>query len=44
MPSGLMRGLVVRFDVGYLADQVFFQPYPEELIELLDSGKGRDVR
>lgn len=44
VPSGLMRALVVRFDIGYLADQVFFQPYPEELIELLDSGKGRDVR
>jgi uncharacterized protein YbgA (DUF1722 family)/uncharacterized protein YbbK (DUF523 family) len=42
--SGLMRALIVRFDVAYLADQVFFEPFPEGLVEVLDSGKGRDLR
>jgi uncharacterized protein YbgA (DUF1722 family) len=41
--SGLMRSLIVRFDVAYLSDQVFFQPYPKELMDVLDSGKGRSV-
>jgi uncharacterized protein YbgA (DUF1722 family) len=39
-----MRSLVVRFDIVYLSDQVFFQPFPEGLMHVLDSGKGRDVR
>lgn len=39
----LLRSWVERFDVPYLADQVFFQPYPVELVSLLDSGKGRAV-
>ena len=42
--SSVMRALVVRFDVAYLSDQVFFQPFPESLMHVLDSGKGRDVR
>jgi len=37
----LLRSWILRFDVGYLADQVYFQPYPEDLVQVLDSGKGR---
>lgn len=43
VPSSLMRSWIVRFEVPYLADQVFFEPYPRELTDELDSGKGRDV-
>lgn len=43
-PLRLMQSLMVRFDVAYLADQVLFEPFPETLVEVLDSGKGRDVR
>jgi uncharacterized protein YbgA (DUF1722 family)/uncharacterized protein YbbK (DUF523 family) len=43
-PLRLMQSLMVRFDVAYLADQVLFEPFPEALVEVLDSGKGRDVR
>jgi uncharacterized protein YbgA (DUF1722 family)/uncharacterized protein YbbK (DUF523 family) len=34
---------LARFDVPYLAQQTFFEPYPEELVEITDSGKGRDL-
>lgn len=37
----LLRSWAERFDVAYLADQVLFEPYPEALVSLLDSGKGR---
>ena len=43
-PVSLTRSLIVRFDVGYLEDQTFFEPFPKELALVLDSGKGRDVR
>ena len=32
-----------RFGEDYLMKQTFFRPYPEELIEISDSGKGRDL-
>ena len=32
----------VRFGEKYLLDQTFFKPYPEELMDISDSGKGRD--
>ncbi len=40
----LTQSLIVRFGVEYLADQVFFAPFPEALTDVLDSGKGRSVR
>ena len=42
VPVGILRSWVVRFREPYLAQQALFQPYPEELIEIADSGKGRD--
>lgn len=39
----LLRSWAERFDVAYLADQVLFEPYPEGLVLLLDSGKGREA-
>jgi len=39
----LLRSWILRFSVDYLADQVYFEPYPQELVQVLDSGKGRDI-
>ncbi len=41
VPAGIVRSWVVRFDEPYLAQQTFFRPYPEELVMISDSGKGR---
>jgi uncharacterized protein YbgA (DUF1722 family)/uncharacterized protein YbbK (DUF523 family) len=38
----LLRSWTARFQTAYLAGQVLFEPYPEELVSLLDSGKGRE--
>ena len=38
---GILRAWVVRFDEPYLKTQSFFEPYPEKLMALSDSGKGR---
>ncbi len=32
----------VRFGEKYLIDQTFFRPYPQDLMDISDSGKGRD--
>jgi uncharacterized protein YbgA (DUF1722 family)/uncharacterized protein YbbK (DUF523 family) len=33
-----LRGWIARFDEGYLRQQLYFEPYPRELIDLSDSG------
>ena len=38
---GVLRSWVVRFDNPYLKAQSFFEPFPESLMALSDSGKGR---
>ncbi len=38
-PRSLIRSWIVRFGQEYLAQQTCFEPYPEELLELSDSGK-----
>ena len=43
VPASVLRSWILRFDVDYLADQVYFEPYPLELVEVLDSGKGRKL-
>jgi uncharacterized protein YbgA (DUF1722 family)/uncharacterized protein YbbK (DUF523 family) len=42
-PTSLLRSWIVRFDVPYLMDQYYFDPFPEVLVEVLDSGKGRKL-
>lgn len=42
-PLGIMRSWVVRFEEPYLAEQTYFEPYPEGLVEITDSGKGRKL-
>lgn len=41
--TAILRSWIVRFENAYLADQVFFDPYPEALAEVTDSGKGREL-
>lgn len=42
VPVGIIHSWIARFEEPYLAQQTFFQPYPEELVTIADSGKGRD--
>jgi uncharacterized protein YbgA (DUF1722 family)/uncharacterized protein YbbK (DUF523 family) len=39
----IVNSWIARFDEPYLARQTFFNPYPEELALIADSGKGRDL-
>jgi uncharacterized protein YbgA (DUF1722 family) len=37
----VVQSWIARFDTDYLEDQTYFRPYPLELVEITDSGKGR---
>ncbi|UCC48367.1 MAG: DUF1722 domain-containing protein [Gemmatimonadota bacterium] len=39
----VLRSWIVRFEQDYLLPQTFFEPYPEPLMSLSDSGKGREI-
>ncbi len=41
VPLTVARSWVERFNIKYLADQYFFEPYPGELASIDDSGRGR---
>lgn len=43
VPLAIIKSFIVRFNQEYLSSQTFFDPYPEELLEVTDSGKGRDI-
>ena len=43
VPVSIVSSWITRFEQDYLSQQVFFQPYPEDLVEVTDSGKGRDI-
>jgi uncharacterized protein YbgA (DUF1722 family)/uncharacterized protein YbbK (DUF523 family) len=43
VPVGILRAWIVRFGEPYLSRQHFFAPYPQDLITITDSGKGRDL-
>ncbi|KFN02338.1 DUF1722 domain-containing protein [Bacillus clarus] len=38
----ILKSWAIRFEEGYLLRQTYFEPYPEALVEISDSGKGRD--
>jgi uncharacterized protein YbgA (DUF1722 family)/uncharacterized protein YbbK (DUF523 family) len=40
--TSVLKSWVIRFNNDYLKAQTYFGPYPEELIEISDSGKGRE--
>jgi len=39
----IVNSWLARFGSDYLKQQTFFGPYPEGLVEITDSGKGRDL-
>lgn len=43
VPTSLMRSWIIRFEDPYLLSQTYFEPYPQALVEVLDSGKGRQL-
>ncbi|MBN1400674.1 MAG: DUF1722 domain-containing protein [Anaerolineae bacterium] len=43
VPTSILRSWIVRFGQAYLAQQTFFEPYPEGLVAITDSGKGRSI-
>jgi len=42
VPLNILKSWAVRFEDDYLLNQTFIEPYPAELMEITDSGKGRD--
>jgi uncharacterized protein YbgA (DUF1722 family)/uncharacterized protein YbbK (DUF523 family) len=40
----VIRSWIVRFGEAYLERQRYFEPYPVELVEITDSGKGRKLQ
>ena len=42
VPISLIYVWVIRFNESYLKDQLIFNPYPKEILEVTDSGKGID--
>ncbi len=41
--TSILRAWIIRFDEEYLLPQTFFDPYPEALMSISDSGKGREL-
>jgi uncharacterized protein YbgA (DUF1722 family) len=39
----IVNSWLARFSQAYLDKQAYFEPYPESLVEITDSGKGRDL-
>lgn len=40
---GVLKSWIIRFGEDYLERQTYFEPYPEDLVEISDSGKGRNL-
>jgi uncharacterized protein YbgA (DUF1722 family) len=40
---GIMKAWTERFEDDYLQGQTYFEPYPEDLLEMVDSGRGREI-
>jgi uncharacterized protein YbgA (DUF1722 family)/uncharacterized protein YbbK (DUF523 family) len=43
VPLKLIHSWALRFESGYLSGQTFIEPYPPALMDITDSGKGRDL-
>jgi uncharacterized protein YbgA (DUF1722 family) len=44
VPVRLLESWAIRFHKDFLLEQSLLKPYPPELVEITDSGKGRDFR
>jgi len=42
VPIHLLRAWIIEYDVSYLKEQSFINPFPKELVDLTDSGKNND--
>jgi uncharacterized protein YbgA (DUF1722 family)/uncharacterized protein YbbK (DUF523 family) len=43
VPLGILKSWAIRFEDDYLSRQTLVQPFPEELTDVSDSGKGRRI-
>jgi uncharacterized protein YbgA (DUF1722 family)/uncharacterized protein YbbK (DUF523 family) len=43
VPLNLLHSWALRFETEYLLIQTFIEPYPSALMDISDSGKGRDL-
>ncbi len=39
----VLKAWIIKYEQKYLEQQTIFEPYPRELMEISDSGKGRDL-
>jgi uncharacterized protein YbgA (DUF1722 family) len=44
VPMGIIKSWLIRFEEKYLLDQYYFQPFPQEMMQITDSGKGRSLK
>lgn len=42
-PVAVVRSWIERFDEPYLKSQAYFRPFPENLLDMADSGRGREI-
>ncbi len=42
--TSILQSWIKRFDQQYLALQTYFEPFPKELMQITDSGKGRIIK
>ena len=42
VPLNIIRSWAINHEVDYLLEQFYFNPYPMDLVDISDSGKGRD--
>ncbi|WP_459841630.1 YbgA family protein [Halanaerocella petrolearia] len=40
VPINILKAWTIKYEIEYLREQTFFTPYPEELVQIKDSGKG----
>lgn len=43
VPLGILKSWAIRFDDQYLSRQTLVEPFPQQLMEISDSGKGRSI-
>lgn len=44
VPVQILKNWAIRFEEKYILRQVFLQPYPQRLVSITDSGKGRGMK
>jgi len=44
VPLNILKSWSIQYNNSYLMNQIVMEPYPKELTEISDSGKGRDLK